>query len=118
MNPEFWIFLDRLVTDSRIVIDRPRGSVHPRCPELVYPLDYGYLEDTRAGDGAGIDIWVGTDPARTIVGILCSIDLYKRDAELKLLLSCSRAEIETILSHTNTGLMQAELILRPNNNNE
>jgi inorganic pyrophosphatase len=118
MNPEFWIFLDRLVTDRRIVIDRPKGSVHPRYPDLVYPLDYGYLEDTRAGDGAGIDVWVGTDPARTVVGILCTIDLYKRDAELKLLLGCSCAEIETILAHTNTDLMQAELILRPNTINE
>ena len=32
---EFWNLLDELVHSSEIVIDRPKGSVHPRYPEQI-----------------------------------------------------------------------------------
>ena len=54
--PDFWRALDALVAGSEIVIDRPRGSAHPRYPDVIYPLDYGYLAGTRAADGDGIDV--------------------------------------------------------------
>ena len=40
----FWIYLDELIAQSKIIIDRPKGSVHPRYPQIVYELDYGYLD--------------------------------------------------------------------------
>ena len=57
----FWKAIDSLVQESEIVIDRPKGSHHPRYPELVYPVDYGYLKNTSSMDGGGIDVWRGTD---------------------------------------------------------
>jgi inorganic pyrophosphatase len=42
-DTDFWCRLDDLVAHSRLCIDRPRGSPHPRYPAFVYPLDYGYL---------------------------------------------------------------------------
>ena len=59
-NPQFWQALDQLLARSALVIDRPKGSSHPRFPEMVYPLDYGYLENTASMDGEGVDVWVGT----------------------------------------------------------
>jgi predicted acetyltransferase len=50
-NDDFWQALDKLVSDSEIVIDRPKGSAHPRYPEFIYPLEYGYLKGTTAMDG-------------------------------------------------------------------
>jgi inorganic pyrophosphatase len=41
---------------------------------LIYPLDYGYLEGTCGGDGAGIDVWVGLKADKTLTGILCTVD--------------------------------------------
>lgn len=64
MNDDFWTALDALVAQSRVVIDRPRGSAHPRYPHVVYPLDYGYLDGTSSMDGAGIDVWRGSDASR------------------------------------------------------
>ena len=32
MNHEFWDYLQDLVDTSQIVIDRPKGSIHPRFP--------------------------------------------------------------------------------------
>ena len=60
----FWDALDRLVACSAIRIDRLKGSAHPRFPDTVYPLDYGYLSGTRGGDGGEVDVWVGTLPER------------------------------------------------------
>lgn len=33
-------------------IDRPLGSRHPRHPDMIYPINYGYVEGVIAGDGA------------------------------------------------------------------
>jgi inorganic pyrophosphatase len=40
----FWNSIRDLVVNSHIVIDRPKGSRHPRCKDMIDPLDYGYLD--------------------------------------------------------------------------
>ena len=82
-NEEFWNALDELVNKSEIVIDRPKGSVHPRFPGFIYRVDYGYLKDTASMDGAGIDVWVGSDDKK-IDAVMCVVDLMKRDSEIKI----------------------------------
>lgn len=110
----FWAALDRLVVESQIVIDRPRGTPHPRYPEFIYPLDYGYLAGTLTADGGGLDVWVGSQPDRSLTAIVCTVDLVKRDAEIKLLLGCTREEAQVILAVHNTGPQAATLIERGN----
>lgn len=39
VNEEFWNALDKLVTQSEIVIDRPKGTAHPRYPDFIYEVD-------------------------------------------------------------------------------
>ena len=92
----FWLVMNDLANSNRIVLDRPRGSAHPRYPDMIYPLDYGYLENTVAGDGDGIDVWFGSRSEKTLTGILCTFDKLKRDAELKLLIGCTAEDVETI----------------------
>ena len=38
-NEDFWKALDELVNSSEIVIDRPKGSAHPKFPDFIYPVD-------------------------------------------------------------------------------
>ena len=45
-DEEFWKALDELVNNSEIIIDRPKGTAHPRYPDFIYQVDYGYLKDT------------------------------------------------------------------------
>lgn len=33
-NNDFWNLLDRLVENSEIVIDRPKGTAHPKYPDI------------------------------------------------------------------------------------
>jgi inorganic pyrophosphatase len=109
---DFWTHLDQLVATSRIVIDRPKGTAHPRYPDVIYPVDYGYLDGTTTVDGGGIDVWRGTTGAVRPDAILCTVDLLKRDAEIKILLGCSEAEKQTILDFHNGDAMRALLVRR------
>lgn len=97
----FWQGMNDLVKTSEIRIDRPKGSKHPRYTEVVYPLDYGYLKDTLSMDGDGIDVWQGSQPENELKGIMCIIDLMKREAEVKLLVGCTEAEIEAVYRFHN-----------------
>jgi inorganic pyrophosphatase len=112
VDAHFWHVLEKLAAASTIVIDRPRGSSHPRYAGLIYPLDYGYLEGTRSGDGAGIDVWIGSLPTKRVTGVIISVDAEKRDAEVKVLISCTHVEAEVILAFHNDGEQGAILVER------
>lgn len=112
MNDEFWAALDALVKSTQIVIDRPKGSAHPRYPDFIYPVDYGYLKETASMDGAGIDVWVGTGEKK-IDAIMCIVDLLKRDSEIKILIGCTEEEKQIIYqTHNETESMKGILIRR------
>ena len=111
-NPDFWSALDKLVTESKIIIDRPKGSHHPKYLALTYPVDYAYLENTLSIDGGGIDIWKGTD-GDSIDAIICTVDLLKKDSEIKILVGCSEDEKRLIMdTHNNSEYMKGLLIRR------
>jgi inorganic pyrophosphatase len=112
LNPEFWEHLDRLVARSEIIIDRPRDSQHPNREEIIYPLDYGYLAGTSSADGAGIDVWLGAGGGHDVRGVICTVDLFKKDSEVKVLLGCTRDEMRTIVSFLNQGEMRCLLVER------
>lgn len=113
VSVDFWNALDTLVRDSELIIDRPKGTFHPRYPEMMYPVNYGYLKNTTSMDGNGIDVWQGTDPAARIDAIIVTVDLVKKDSEIKILNSCTKEEKQLILGFHNQGnLMKALLIER------
>ncbi len=108
----FWNALDELVNSSEIVIDRPKGSAHPRFPDFIYPVDYGYLKNTASMDGAGIDVWLGSGEKR-IDAVMCIVDLMKRDSEIKILIGCTEEEkTEIYRTHNETQYMKGVLIRR------
>jgi len=100
----FWQGLENLIITNSIIIDRPKGKSHPRYPNAIYPLDYGYLENTTASDGGGIDVWMGSLQTKLLTGILCTFDKIKRDAEIKLLIGCTQEDIEIIRNFHNPML--------------
>ena len=112
INEDFWKALDELVSNSEIVIDRPRGSAHPRFPNFIYKVDYGYLKNTSSMDGAGIDVWIGSGDKK-IDAIMCIVDLMKRDSEIKILIGCTEEEkLEIYKTHNETQYMKGVLIRR------
>ena len=116
---DFWNAIDELVTRSEIVIDRPKGTVHPGFPGFIYRVDYGYLKDTASMDNEGIDVWVGSGEKK-IDAIMCIVDLIKRDSEIKILIGCTEKEkAEVYKTHNETPYMKGILIRRqlPGSNN-
>jgi inorganic pyrophosphatase len=112
-EPAFWRALHQIFASSALVIDRPRGSRHPRYPAIQYPVDYGYLQETTGGDGQGIDVFRGSSNEHTIDGICCTIDAFKRDAEIKVLYSCTDEEIKAVKTLLSGGPMECAIILNP-----
>ena len=47
-------YLGKTIT---VKMDRPKGSFHPKW-NFVYPVNYGYIENTISGDGEEIDAYV------------------------------------------------------------
>ena len=108
----FWQALDKLVAESKIIIDRPKDSPHPKYPSFIYPVDYGYLDCTTSMDGGGIDIWKGTN-GESVDAIICTVDLLKRDSEIKILIGCSEDEKQAVLkTHNDSKNMKGILITR------
>ena len=112
-NEAFWHAIDALVNNSEIIIDRPKETVHPKYPDFVYPVDYGYLKNTTSMDGVGIDIWVGSEKNKQVDALMCIVDLLKRDSEIKILIGCSKEEKDIIYeTHNESQFMKGILILR------
>lgn len=47
-------FISQTVT---VKVDRPLGSKHPKH-EYIYPVNYGYIENTKSADGEELDAYV------------------------------------------------------------
>jgi inorganic pyrophosphatase len=79
-------YLGRVVT---VTIDRPLGSRHPRHPDLCYPINYGHIAGTSAGDGEPIDAYVlGIDePLSEIEATVIALVLRENDVEDKLVVA-------------------------------
>lgn len=112
MSTEFWSRLDDLINASDIVIDRPKGTRHPKYPDVVYPVDYGYLKDTIAADGNEIDVWSGTAARRDLTAIAATVDTLKKDTEIKLIIGCTEIEILIVEEFYNNQYMSAIIIRR------
>lgn len=108
----FWQRLDELLSSKKIVIDRPKGSCHPRFSEIVYQLDYGYLEGTSSNDGEGVDVWLGSDVERGLDAVICTVDLDRGDAEMKLMVGCSEEEKAYIENFYNSWPKMGAQIVR------
>jgi len=62
-------------------------------------------------DGGGIDVWRGSLESGLTAAII-TVDLLKKDSEIKLLLGCTAEEKTEILNFYNSGAMGAILIER------
>lgn len=111
-DEKFWEYLQRLVDESEIVIDRPKGSAHPKFPETIYILDYGYLENTRSSDGMGVDVYVGSAGNHEVCAVMITVDFVKRDSEIKILIDCTDEEIERIQNQISGYETYAGLVIR------
>lgn len=99
-----------------VKVDRPLGPVHPKHSDIVYKLNYGYIEGIIAPDGEEQDAYiVGADaPLEEFTGKIIAVIHRKNDIENKWIVApdskhFSKTEIER-LTHFQEQYFDTEII--------
>ncbi len=81
----------------RGTVDRPLGSVHSRHPEMIYPVNYGYVDGVCGGDGTEQDVYLfGTEePLETFEGRVVAVWRRFDDTEDKWIVSLNGEDLTT-----------------------
>ena len=74
--------LGQIVT---VTVDRKMGTRHPKYPDLIYPVNYGYIQGIPAPDVEDQDAYIlGVDePVNVFTGKIIAIIHRKHDVEEK-----------------------------------
>ena len=85
-----------------VLIDRKMGSVHPNHPDILYPLNYGYIPGLLAEDGEEQDAYVlGIDyPVDSFTGTVIAIIHREDDVEDKWVVADGMVSKEEIYEKT------------------
>ena len=91
--------IGKLVT---VIVDRPLGSTHPKHKDMIYPVNYGFVEGIIAGDLEEQDCYIlGIDePVETFKGKVIAIIKRKNDFEDKWVVSNKSFTKEEIINAT------------------
>ena len=76
-------------TNVTVIIDRPLGSRHPKYNDMVYPVNYGYIDGMIAPDGEEQDAYVlgVSEPLKEFTGKVIAIIHRLNDIEDKLVVA-------------------------------
>jgi len=68
-----------------VTVDRPLGSRHPEHPDLIYEVNYGYVEGKQAPDGEWQDAYVlgVSEPLISFIGQVIAVIHRRDDVETK-----------------------------------
>lgn len=93
-------YKDWLGKTVQVKIDRPLGSKHPKFPDLIYGLNYGYLPgEISEYDGEEIDVYImGVD--KKLVNytgkVIAVIKRKSGDKEFKLVVAKKDYSVDEI----------------------
>ena len=91
-EPDYSYIIGKMVSGT---VDRPLGTAHPRHPEMIYPINYGYVNNVLAGDGAEQDVYLfGTNkPLKRFQGKVVAVWHRFDDVEDKWIVSLNGEDI-------------------------
>lgn len=78
-----------LGTIVTVKVDRPIGSTHPEYKDMIYPVNYGYIEGIFAGDKEEVDCYIlgVNEPLEEFTGRVIAIIKRLDDNENKMVVS-------------------------------
>jgi len=108
-----WERWEQLILTEGVRLDRPKHTPHPRYPEIIYPMDYGFICNTTSSDHAEVDVFVGSGKD-CLVGMIVTNDYRQGDQEIKFLWRCLPFEIYLAYGFINfdRSKLKGKLILR------
>lgn len=73
------------ILNQIVTVDRPLGSTHPEYKNIIYPVNYGYIEGVIAPDGEEQDAYLlGVDhPVKQFTGRIIAVIKREDDVEDK-----------------------------------
>lgn len=76
---------DGLGLSVEVTVDRPLGSRHPRHPDMIYPINYGFVPGVIGGDGRPQDVYIlGVDhPVERFAGRVIAVIRRNDNSEEK-----------------------------------
>lgn len=91
-EPDYSHVIGRTVKGT---VDRPLGTAHPRDSEMIYPINYGYVNGVFAGDGEEQDAYLfGTDaPLKSFEGRVIAVWHRFDDNEDKWIVSVNGEDV-------------------------
>lgn len=88
-----------------VTVDRPIGSRHPKYTDIIYPVNYGYIDGITAPDGEEQDAYIlGVNtPLKTFTGKVIAIIHRRNDIEDKWVVSANNTlfSAEEIMDKVN-----------------
>ncbi len=112
-NAYFWQKVDTIFLSSHVNIIRHKGETHPHFKNLVYPTEYGHLEET--GNGDPISVYVGTKNHSEITGMIVAADILQKTIDIKILVGCTEDEVTDVLHFLNQTDFQKTVLIRRGN---
>lgn len=88
-----WRWLGRTVD---VTVDRPMGSAHPKHPDLIYPVNYGFLAGVPGGDGDDQDAYIlgVNEPISAFNGQVIGCVHRSDDVEYKLVVAAEGTRMD------------------------
>lgn len=111
-NAYFWQKVDTLFLSSGVTLFRKKGDVHPVFANLIYPTDYGYVNDTNSVSGDGVSVYAGTGNRSIITALIVAADILAKELDVKVLVGCSEQETDDVLRFLNQTDYQKTVLIR------
>lgn len=111
-NAFFWQKLDTLFLSSGFSIARKKGDIHPNFANLIYPVDYGHVDDTKSISGEGVSLYAGSLNRNKITAVIVAADILAKELDVKLLVGCTDEEVEEVLRFLNQTDYQKTVLIR------
>ncbi len=114
-NAFFWQKIDTLFLSGRVNIEKHKGDVHPVYANMIYPVDYGHLNDTLSITDKGLSVYVGTLKPVTVTSLIVAVDILEKSADVKMLLGCTEQETMDILHFLNQSDFHKTVLINRGN---
>lgn len=113
-NAYFWQKVDTLCLSGDFVLKNVKGSVDVHYHNLVFPCDFGYLQDSSKNEVTSIACFKGSKGLQC-ESCIVSVDILKGSLNVMLLLGVSDQEEDEILRFLNQTDFQKTVLIRKGN---
>lgn len=100
-NAYFWQKVDTLFLSGDIHQTKKKGESHDTFKNMIYPVDYGRLEDITGSGEKGVSVYLGSGSRHQVTGLVIAADILAKELDVKILAGCTDEETDEVLHFLN-----------------